>query len=378
MAMKNHRKAQHGILPPFWLFIGEKRRSFPIETRVFIARCDEYDQAAHAVGRVLDAFGGASAILGGRKRVLVKPNLLLPRKPDGAATTHPAVVEAVCTAFVKAGAAVSVIDSTGVPHSKMVLKMLFGKCGMTEAAERSGAALSFNTSSRTVTVPDGRAVKKLELLVPVLDADLVISVGKAKTHSFMAMTGCMKNLFGCIPGLGKPNMHRKFPKREDFAAMLVDVCGRVNPGFSILDGVWGMEGPGPSGGEPKRLGAIVGGFSPYAVDLAQCQLMGLRLDSVYTIREAASRGLAPDDPALLTWLGDDPESFRTNFKPAVRHKNDAIPAIMDNCTGCGDCARVCPQKCIVIKDRKAVVDEKACIRCYCCHEFCPAKAVLLG
>jgi uncharacterized protein (DUF362 family)/Pyruvate/2-oxoacid:ferredoxin oxidoreductase delta subunit len=310
--------------------------------------------------------------------VLVKPNLIMPRKPEDAATTHPAVIEAVSAAFVKAGASVTVIDSTGGPHTKVLLKMLYGGCGMTEATERSGATLSFNTSSRAVSFPDGRIVKKLELLSPVLNAELVISAGKAKTHGFMAMTGCMKNMFGCVPGLGKPNLHRKYPKREDFAAMLVDLCERVSPGFSILDGVWGMEGAGPTGGEPKQLRAIVGGFSPYAVDLAQCYLMGLRLDSVYTIQEAASRGLAPDTPTLLTWLGDDPEPLRSNFKPAVRHKNDAVPTIMDNCTGCSDCARVCPQKCIIMRSGKAVINIKDCIRCYCCHEFCPSKAVSLG
>ena len=349
-----------------------------MDTRVFIARCDEYDQAAAAVDRVLEAFGGAEAILNGGKRVLVKPNLVMPRKPEDATTTHPVVIEAVCSAFVKAGADVAIIDSTGGPHTKVLLKMLYGKSGMKTAAKQSGAELSFDTSTKAVLIPEGRAVQKLDILSPVLNADLVVSVGKAKTHVFMAMTGCMKNMFGCIPGLGKPNMHRKFPKRTNFASMLIDLCEQIKPGFSILDGVWGMEGAGPTGGDPKRLNVIAGGVSPYAVDLAQCHLMGLRLDSVQTIHEAASRGLAPEDPALLTWLGDDPEPLRTNFRPAIRHKNDAVPEIMDECIGCGDCARVCPQKCISIQDGKAVINGKNCIRCYCCHEFCPEKAIALG
>lgn len=348
-----------------------------MDARVFIAGCESYTQAAAAVERVLDAFGGASAILDGRKRVLVKPNLVMPRKPDGATTTHPAVVEAVCSAFVKAGAAVTIIDSTGGPHTAVILKMLYGKCGMTEAAKKSGAELSFDTSSRTAAIAGGRILQKLEFLTPVLDAELVVSVAKAKTHGMAAMSGCVKNLFGCVPGLGKPNMHRRFPKREDFAAMLVDLCQFVNPGFSILDGVWGMEGAGPTGGEPKHLGVIAGGISPYAVDLAQCYLMGLRLDSVYTIKEAASRGIAPETPSQLTWLGDNPEPLRQNFKPAVRHKNDAVPVIKSNCAGCGDCARICPQGCITIQDGKANINGKDCIRCYCCHEFCQKKAISL-
>ena len=348
-----------------------------MDNRVFIACCDEYEKAAADVERLFDAFGGAGSILNGRKSVLVKPNLIMPRKPGDAATTHPAVIEAVCSAFVKAGAAVSIIDSTAAPHTKVMLKMLYGKCGMTDAAKRSGAELSFDTSSRTVSIPEGKAVKKLELLSPVLDADLVISVAKAKTHGFMAMTGCVKNLFGCIPGMGKPNMHRKFPKREDFADMLVDLCRYVAPAFSVIDGIWGMEGAGPTSGDPKHSSFLAGGVSPYAVDLAQCYLMGMRKDSVYTISEAARRGLAPDDPMLLTWMGDDPAPLRTNFKPAAKHKSDAVPVILDSCVGCGECSRICPQKCIEISGGKAVINAKDCIRCYCCHEFCPAKAVAI-
>jgi len=350
-----------------------------MDNRVFIAKCDDYERERvnEAVRRVLDAFGGAEAILNGGKQVIVKPNLIMPRKPEDAATTHPVVMEAVCAAFVEAGAEVAIIDSTGGPHTKLVLKLLYGKTGMKQAAVNSGAKVSFDTSVKTVTNPEARIHNKMELLAPVLDADLVISTAKAKTHGFMAMTGCVKNLFGCIPGMGKPMLHRKYSGHEDFAGMLVDICQTVKPGFSILDGVYGMEGAGPTAGSPKHLGLIAGGVSPYAVDLAQCYLMGLRTGSIETITEAASRGLAPDTPEKLTWLGDDHEPMRKSFIPAVRHKKGKVPEIMDNCTGCGECARVCPMKCIMIQEKKAAINGKECIRCYCCHEFCPEKTISL-
>ena len=353
-----------------------------MENRVYLADCKEYEleQVSAAVGRVIEAFGGAEALLEGSgkgKKVLVKPNLLMPRKPEDATTTHPVVVEAVCKVFVEAGAEVSIIDSTGGPHTKFILRMLYGKTGIKEAAKRSGAKLSFNTGSKKVTYPDGKIMEKSEILSPVLDADLVISLAKAKTHGFMSMTGCVKNLFGCIPGMGKPMLHRKYSKREDFASMLVDICELIKPGLSILDAVYGMEGQGPASGDPRYMGLIAGAVSPYAADLAQCHLMGLRIDSVYTIGEADARELLPKDPELLTWLGQNREQYRKSFKPAVTHKNDAVPAILENCVGCGDCAKICPMKCIKIQNKIAVIDEKPCIRCYCCHEFCPIKAISL-
>jgi len=350
-----------------------------MENRVFAAECDgyEYEKVREAVGRTLEAFGGARSLIGAGKRVLVKPNILIPKSPESAATTHPAVIEAVCAAFVEVGADVAVIDSTGAPHKKMFLRLMYGRTGIKKAVKQSGAKLSFDTSATEVNFPQGEILNEFSVLKPVYDADLVISLAKAKTHGFQLMTGCVKNMFGCIPGLAKPRLHRRFQKREDFAKMLVDVCEFIKPGLNILDAIVGMEGQGPASGDPKPTGVILGGISPYAVDVAQCYLMGLKIDNIYTINEAVSRGLSPGSPNDLEWLGDDPKDFRQIYKPAVINETDAVPYISDNCTGCAACVRVCPMKCMKIIDNKVKINVKECIKCYCCHEFCPEKAIEL-
>ena len=372
-----------------------------MDTRVYLAACPDYADADAAVRRVLDAFGGAAELLKGQDklrapRVLVKPNLVMPKKPDAAATTHPAVVAAVCRAFAEAGADVSILDSSGAPHTGAMLGLLYRNCGMDKAAEAAGAALCYDTASRRVDNPANRTLKRFHCLSPVLDADLVVTVGKTKTHGLAYFTGAVKNMFGVLPGLEKPNMHRKYPAAADFLSAIVDICETVQPGFALLDGVVGMEGEGPTGGTPKALGAILGGLNPHAVDLAACRLMSLRPERVPSLVEGASRGLVPRSADQLEWLGDDPKPLVTAFRPPgterlggfilrfllpkalsrrLRSWTARYPVISSRCVGCGDCERICPQKCIEMRGKLAVIDPKTCIKCYCCHEFCPAKAI---
>lgn len=325
----------------------------------------------------------------------------MPRSPDAAATTHPAVLEAVCREFAAAGAEVGVIDSTGFPHTQATLKMLYAGCSIEDAAKRAGASLLYDTATETVPFPGGLREREFHLLAPVSQAELVVTVAKLKTHGYTGYSGCVKNLFGCVPGLEKSLFHKKYPDPSDFGEMLVDLCECVAPGFAILDGVVGMEGQGPTGGTPRAFGAVLGGLSPYAVDLAASRLIGVRREKIAHLMCAQTRGLAPPDYSALEFSGDDPLPLSTVFRPAgttktvilpaalqtilpkkltayIRRKRAPWPIITDSCVACGACARVCPQQVISMRDGAALIDYERCIKCYCCHEFCPAKAVDYG
>lgn len=43
--------------------------------------------------------------------------------------------------------------------------------------------------------------------------------------------------------------------------------------------------------------------------------------------------------------------------------------------GCGKCAEICPGHTITVENGKAHIVPRACIRCFCCHEMCPVKAI---
>ena len=231
------------------------------------------------------------------------------------------------------------------------------------------------------------------LIDPVLEADLVINICKLKTHCMTTLSGGVKNLFGCIPGLMKPELHCRFPHREDFCRMLVDLCQTVSPAITFCDAVISMEGDGPSGGTPISTGYTFCSASPYALDEALCRFGGFPPQQVETVKIARQAGLC--DPAPGPAIGDVPSPvqlkmppvqvggfYRTCACPFAQTRpnicwNKPPPPVITkkDCIGCGKCAQSCPAHTISIRENKAAIDYSHCIRCFCCHEMCPAKAI---
>jgi uncharacterized protein (DUF362 family)/ferredoxin len=372
-----------------------------IDKRVCIVGCPDYEttNVRRAVRRALEAFGGAGAILPNGGRVLLKVNLLSAHKPEKAVTTHPEVVAALAREVVEAGGEVTIADSPAGPYTAAALRRIYAVCGMDKAAGESGARLNYDTSYRQVAFPEGRYSRSFNIITPVLEADLVISVAKLKTHGLAYYTGAVKNLFGAIPGLEKAAFHSRYPNKYRFSGVLVDICQLIRPGFSLVDGITGMEGAGPSGGDPKHAGVLGAAVNPYALDLAMCDLVSLPPSLVPVLAEAAERKLVPDQASDLEQIGEDPSAYRTRFLPVPGRQNGGLasvvlnrvlpmsvrerllhmmtawPVITEKCIACGKCAEICPRRVIDIKDGRATPDYGGCIRCYCCHEICPVKAI---
>lgn len=372
-----------------------------MEKTVSIAYCDNYEaeNVERAVKRIFDSFGGISAMNLRGKRVLLKVNLLSANRPEEAVTTHPSVVAAVAKELVASGAEVIIADSPGGVYTRAALNRVYRICGMEEAAKASGAQLNYDLTYKRVTFNEGKQAQDFDIISPVLDADVVFSMAKLKTHGLSYYTGAVKNLFGTIPGLEKAAFHSRFPNRNRFNSVLVDICQLVKPYFSIVDGVIGMEGDGPSGGEPKYVGVIGASFSPYALDIAMCDQVSLPPSQVPVIVEAISRGLAPANVSDITFIGDDREQRRTRFRPpssggrssplsllvrfilpkrTISRLQDYFspwPIISDRCIACKKCVEICPRQIIEIHNNRAVPDYAGCIRCYCCHEICPVRAI---
>jgi uncharacterized protein (DUF362 family)/Pyruvate/2-oxoacid:ferredoxin oxidoreductase delta subunit len=286
-----------------------------------------------------------------------------------------------------------IADSPGGPYTKQLLKSVYVGTGMEKIASREGAQLNFDVGTTTMMSNGGHVCSSFDIINPVAHADVVISAAKLKTHGQMTYSGAVKNLFGSLPGLIKPEFHYRYPEKSVFGEMLVDLCETVKPAISFIDGIIGMEGNGPTGGTPKELGLTLAACNSHSLDLYTCFLVGFEPEDIPTLAAAVKRGLCPSDTSELEITGDinigrvkfkAPDSISldfTNKLPAfIRGPLGSIltprPAIMNkSCIGCGKCAESCPQHTIIIVSSKAVIDYSKCIKCYCCHEMCPKRAI---
>ncbi len=222
--------------------------------QVSIVRCEDYSHAKEAVREAVELIGGLEPIIFPGARVLLKPNLLAAMPPEKAVTTHPAIVSAMCELVVEAGGIPIVGDGAGITHPGVTEEAL-DISGIREAAQKAGAeVLSFETSGyEVVDVPASSHFSKLYIAKPVLDADVVISLPKLKTHELTLYTGAVKNMFGAIPLKLRKEAHM-LGKKDLFSEAVVDIYSARVPHLVLMDGVVGMEGNGPARGTPVNVG----------------------------------------------------------------------------------------------------------------------------
>lgn len=365
--------------------------------QVYIKKCEDYEKnhVKKAIKELFEEYGGLDKIVNKGDKVFLKLNLVMKKNPKDAATTHPAVVEAVAQILTEYGCEVTIGDSPGGPYNEKALKSLYKVCGIEEAAKNSGANLNFDCSSRIFDTPNGCTVKKLEMISPPFDCDKIITISKLKTHGMALYTGAVKVLFGMVPGVLKAEYHFKMPDIKDFSNLLIDICETTKPDFSIIDGIIGMEGDGPTAGIPKKTSLLLCSDNPYDLDVVGAYVMGINPKDVPTIKRSIERNLSNGEISEITIHGENIDNFVDKYKvPDIRSINffrGRVPKGLEDfltyylsprpifsseiCIGCGNCSEVCPAKAIEMESKSPKVDMKKCIRCFCCQELCPHKAV---
>ncbi|MCX7773538.1 MAG: DUF362 domain-containing protein [Clostridia bacterium] len=360
-------------------------------SRVYMNPCTTYelDTVYEKTAEILNGLGGMGSFVKPGMRVALKPNMILVKKPAEAATTHPAVVSAIARLVREAGGIPYIVESPFGQYTVPALERHYVSCGMKQLQEEGLVELNTDLSTAEIELPEGLKLKKLGILKPIADADLVISLSKLKTHALMTYTGAVKNLFGVIAGLQKGSFHMRFPDSVTFADALIDICLAVKPGLHIMDAIVGMEGDGPTAGTPRDIGFIGASTDPFALDLAAASTICEKVKIVPTIQRARARGLGPAELNEIEFPMATPDQFYIpDYKFAKTESSTTVSWLRNSkllkpypafdkkiCVGCGECFRACPVQALQMVEKRPVLDIDKCIRCFCCHEGCSPQAV---
>ncbi len=110
---------------------------------------------------------------------------------------------------------------------------------------------------------------------------------------------------------------------------LVALSRLVKPHLSVVDGFLGMHREGPRHGTPIRLGTVIAGTDPVAVDAVAASVMGFDPLQIGYLRYAQAAGLGVANPEAIEIVGDPLASV---VRRCVPHSNHAIQRHWDRLT----------------------------------------------
>ena len=350
-------------------------------------QCASYDPDTlqPALDRLLLNLGGMQAFVRSGQSVFIKPNLLSDRTPDRAVTTHPELVRAVIRLVKACGGIPKVGDSAA---NVLKIESVWDKTGMRAVCEAESVPLVRLEQSGSVAFE--HEGQKVGIAQCVRDADVVINLPKFKTHTMTLLTNAVKNLYGTLPGYQKVDMHKRFFGIRRFGGLLAELYQQVRPALTISDAVWGMEGEGPSGGQPIPLGGLAASADGVALDWAMARHFGIPTERVAYLQILRKQGIGPSDWNDIQQLGDLPPA-QTIRLPGVSPLDWIPPSLArwltpwfwirpsfdERCRCCGLCIRTCPVNALAPESdgRPRLATPRACVECCCCQEICPEKAI---
>jgi uncharacterized protein (DUF362 family) len=287
------------------------RHALRMKAPVFVARNQRYDgPLEQTIREGLIATGLDPAGLRG-KRVLLKPNLVEPSRKSPQMTTHPAVILAAAEVFRGWGAEVAVGEGPGhVRDTEMALI----ESGVEEALDAGRLPFDdLNYSQVGWSKNGGRASELKGFWFPrqVIEADLIVSLPKMKTHHWVGYTGAMKNLYGVIPGI-KYGWPKNVLHYAGIPESVYDINASLPKTIAIVDGIVAMEGDGPIMGTAKPMGLLLIGTNPTAVDATMGRIMGFDPTRISYLQLAANR-LGPVDDTCIEQRGETWQSVASPF-----------------------------------------------------------------
>jgi uncharacterized protein (DUF362 family) len=281
----------------------------PDQSRVAILKVGSYTE--DLISSILDGVK-AFPIEVANKKVLLKPNLVEYER-DNVINTHPSVIGAAIEAFRRLGAK-EVVVGEGPGHRRDTDGLLVASGLFPYLRETKTPFVDLNLDNIRRLPLQSRFMRldSLYFAESALGADILVSMPKLKTHHWAGMTLAMKNLFGIVPGV-KYGWPKNFLHWHGINESIIDINSTVRPHFVIVDGIVGMEGNGPIQGKPKKVGVLVFGNDPVAVDATCARIVGLSPEKIDYLQKA-SQALGNLAVEKIKQIGESVEDVRTPFE----------------------------------------------------------------
>ncbi len=367
-------------------------------SKVSVIKCHSYElsEVEHAVREALNLIGGLSKYVKPNQKVLLKPNLLAAAPPEAGINTHPNLVVTLIKLIKEENAYPLVGDSPGgaIRDVNRVWKV-----SQMEEAVLNAKGEMVNFEKGGVVELSSCSGRKFTIAKAITDVDCIINLPKFKTHLTTIFTGGVKNLLGCVPGFRKTEFHREAITPSALGEALAELFSCIKPNLTIMDGIVGMEGDGPTQGTLRQIGVVLASEDAVSLDAVCAQMMGLDPIEIPIIKSCIKKRLGYGDPSEIEILGVPLRGIKiphfilpkTRTIDQLVHK---LPELLakkiasfiwikpqvdySKCIKCQLCEVKCPVKAIKVQNDQIIIDYKRCIECFCCYELCPQRAVSLN
>lgn len=289
------------------------------------------------VRQAIDLAGGLKDIVKRGDAVLIKPNLCATWPLESAAVTDPFVCKVIANMVRELGAKPIIGESAaiGFDTEEVIQQDGYGK--LREEGYQVIDLKKKGIETVKVPIPKGKSMKEVVLPKLVVDADVIISVPKMKTHDQTFVTLSLKNLKGLMPDTFKRKFHHVFGVFQGCA----DLATVAKPALTVVDGIMAMEGLGPVMGEPVEMDLVIAGKDLVAVDAVTCAVMGFEPMGDGCIRAAVESGIGTADWNKIEVVGEPIARVQRRFRSAEEAMSglpfpEGFQLLMDEktCTGC--------------------------------------------
>jgi len=241
--------------------------------------------------KAIDSLGGMGRFVKTGNVVVVKPNASFMDGPEAGTSTHPEVVGQVVTMCREAGASRVIVMDHCLRGSPEVCLAGNGIGAAVRAA--GGEMLAYNGGDRDhgvdTVIPGGITLKQTNVYPEVLNADIVITVPKAKHHGSAGLSLGMKNFIGVVGNMS--SVHN-----SDLHQAIADLNTLVKPKLSVIDASIVLLDNGPGGPGPTRnAGTVIASSDVVAADSYACTLFGMTAADVPYIAKGNRAGLGEVD-----------------------------------------------------------------------------------